>query len=385
MKKNSLILVALSLILCMALPGLALAETTFDGTVVASESVGITAPFGGTINSFKLRQGDQINEGDVIATVETTKVYAPADGVITGVFGQPGDAAEDVVSRVGAVLYIEPTEKYSISADIQYAYNSSDNKYVNIGETVYIHSTSSSYDHEAVGTITAVSGTGYTVETSQGELLMGETVSIYRSSSYDSDTRVGKGTVSRTAEVAVSGSGSILYMHVADGDTVERGDLLFETVTGSLDGLYATSNEIISDVSGVIASVNVNAGSTVAKGDTLVTVYPRDQMQVEIEIDEYDLADIHEGDTMELYFNYDDNSSNTFTTGTVALISHVGTASGTSDVSYYAYIDFTPDENVRLGMTVVANTADADSEDATDSADAAATDSGDTQAVVEAE
>ncbi len=28
-------------------------------------------------------------------------------------------------------------------------------------------------------------------------------------------------------------------MHVKAGDTVERGELLFETVTGTLDGLYA--------------------------------------------------------------------------------------------------------------------------------------------------
>jgi len=122
------------------LPNLALAATTFDGTVVSGEAVSVTAPFGGTVSSFALREGDAIDVGDGIAQVETIKVYAPTDGVVTGVFGQPGDSVSDVVSRVGAVLYIEPAEKYSITADIQYAYNDSDHKYVNIGETVYIHS-----------------------------------------------------------------------------------------------------------------------------------------------------------------------------------------------------------------------------------------------------
>ena len=37
----------------------------------------------------------------------------------------------------------------------------------------------------------------------------------------------------------IKGSGSILKMHIGNGDFVERGELLFETVTGTLDGLYA--------------------------------------------------------------------------------------------------------------------------------------------------
>ncbi|MDD3213681.1 MAG: HlyD family efflux transporter periplasmic adaptor subunit [Eubacteriales bacterium] len=353
--KKKILLAALSLMLSVVLMGSAAAETTFDGTVVSSESVSVTAPFGGTVSSFRLREGDEISVGDVIAEVETTKVYASTNGVVTGVFGQPGDAVDDVVSRVGAVLYIEPDSKYTITADIQKAYSDSDNKYVNIGETVYIESYYSSNGNTAVGTITATSGTTYTVETTSGELLMEETVNLYRSSDYASTSRIGRGTVSRTAEVAVSGSGSILYMHVKDGDAVTRGQLLFETVTGTLDGLYATSNQIVSDVDGIIASVNLSAGSTINKGDTLLTVYPRDEMQVVIEIDEYDLADIHEGDQILLEFNYDD-SDDSMCPGTVSMISHVSASSGTSDVAYKAYIDFTPNDDIRLGMTVLVST-----------------------------
>ncbi|HNW86406.1 MAG TPA: acetyl-CoA carboxylase biotin carboxyl carrier protein subunit [Candidatus Limiplasma sp.] len=381
MKKILSVLFTLAL-LSGVLTGPALAETTFDGTVVSGEAVSVTAPFGGTVSSFKLREGDQINVGDVIAQVETTKVYASTDGVVTGVFGQAGDSVSDVVSRVGAVLYIEPTSKYSITADIQNAYNDSDNKYVNIGETVYIHSYSSSYDHTAVGTITAVSGTTYTVETTEGELLMEETVNIYRDEDYTASSRIGRGTVSRTAEVAVgadsssssssnSGSGSsssaassssgtvnsILTLHVKDGDTVERGQLLYETVTGSLDGLYATSNEIVSDVSGIVASVGASSGSSISKGNTLITVYPRDKMQVEIEIDEYDLVDIQEGDLMSLQFNYSDASTDD-AEGTVSMISNVSASTDTSDVTYKAYVDFIANDKVRLGMTVVATVED---------------------------
>lgn len=386
--KRMISLVVVALLLCTVLPSLALAETTFDGTVISSESVSVTAPFGGTVNSFALKQGDQINVGDVIATVQTTKVYSPQSGLVSGVFGQAGDTVSDVVSRMGAVLYIEPTHKYTITADIQKAYNSSDNKYVNIGEVVYIYSYSSSYDNAAVGVITATSGTTYTVETTDGELMMDETVNIYRDEDYAATSRIGRGTVSRTSEVAVGAEGSsssassvsgtsstsssesILYMHVKDGDTVERGQLLYETVTGTLDGLYATSNEIVSDVSGIVASVSIAAGSSISKGDTLMTVYPRDRMQVEIEIDEYDLEDIKEGDQIELEFNYDD-SANTTAIGRVTLISHVSASTSTSDVTYKAYIDFTADANVRLGMTVVAKIIDSTALDAATDSDEA--------------
>ena len=383
--KRNLLRIALCLALILGLTGSALAETTFDGTVVSGESVSVTAPFGGTVSSFQLRAGDELAVGDVVTEVATTKVYAPVDGVISGLFGQAGDAVEDVAERMGAVLYIEPTRKYSVSASVEKAYNNSDNKYVNIGETVYLKSVYSSNGNTAVGTITAVDGANYTVETTSGELLMEEKVYIYRDSDYTTTSRIGRGTVSRTSAVAVgtadtgstsSSTNSILTIHVQDGDTVTRGQLLYETVTGALDGLYATGNQIVSDEEGIIASVNISAGSTLNKGDTILTLYPKDKMQVSMEIDEYDLADIHEGDTLRLEFDYDDSSNNE-TTGTVALISHVSDSSGSSDAAYMVYIDFTPTEETRLGMTVIVSQPEAEETETTD-AQTDATDAADT-------
>ena len=204
------------------LPLIALAETTFDGTVVAGDAVSVTAPFGGTVSSFSLRAGGLISVGDTVAAIGTTKVYAPGDGTVAGVFAQAGDAVESVNSRWGAVMYIMPTNKYTITADIDKAYNSSETKYVNIGETVYISCTADG-SHTATGIVTAASGNTYTVETTAGALVMEETVYLYRSPDYASTSRIGRGTVGRTAEITVSGSGSTLRMHVKDGDKVSRG------------------------------------------------------------------------------------------------------------------------------------------------------------------
>ncbi len=343
------------LLALLLLPTFALAETTFDGAVVAGDAVSVTAPFGGTVASFSLRSGSRINAGDPVATIGTTKVYASADGTIAGVFAQEGDAVESVQSRWGAVMYIMPTNKYTITADIEKAYNSSETKYVNIGETVYIACTTGS-DHTATGVVTAASGNTYTVETTSGTLMMEETVNIYRTADLAAKSRIGRGTVGRTQEIAVSGSGSILKLHVKDGDTVERGQLLFETVTGTLDGLFATSNQIVSDVSGVVATVNTSAGANVNKGDTLLTVYTMDTLQIEISVNEYDLSAISEGDSVDITFNYDPDRP-TQLTGTVSMISHLSTSQD-SEASYLAYVDFVPDENVRIGMTAVVTTID---------------------------
>lgn len=338
------------------LPAFALAETTFDGKVVASEAVSVTAPFGGTVSSFSLRAGSKIALGDRLATISTGKVYASADGTVTGLFAQEGDNVENVIARYGAVMYVVPQNKYTITADIEKAYNSSDTKYVNIGETLYISCTSDG-DHTAVGTVVSASGTTYTVETETGELLMEETVNLYRDAARTSKTRVGRGTVGRTGEIAVTGSGSILRLHVKDGDAVSRGDLLFETVTGEFDGLYATSEDILSDVTGVVASVNTSAGANINKGDTLITVHTMDALQIEISVGEYDLVSIKEGDTVTISFNYDESKEQQ-TTGTVDMISHLSTSTDDSEASYLAYIDFIPNENVRIGMTAVVSTID---------------------------
>lgn len=334
----------------LLLPLGAQAEITFDGTVVAGESVSVSAPFGGTVSDVAIKAGSEIALGDAICTIETTKVYAPEAGTVCGLFGQPGDAVENVTQRYGAVLYLSPAEKYTISASINKAYNSSETRYVTIGERVYIACTADG-KHTATGIVTGAEGTNYTVETTSGELLMEETVYIYRSPEMESSSRLGQGTVSRTAETAVTGSGSILRIHVSEGEQVERGQLLFETVTGSLDGLYATDNQVLSQVSGIVAQLNASVGGTVNKGDTLLTVYLRESLQVEISVNEYDLAELAEGDTVRLSFTWDEDEAETVE-GTVAMISHVS-SSDSGEAAYKAYITFDPPQETRLGMTVM--------------------------------
>jgi biotin carboxyl carrier protein len=356
-------LIALGIALMLLTPAFAMAQEEFDGNVIQGDTIPVVAPYGGTIQSISLREGAVISVGDAVATMQTTQVLAPEDGTVRGVYCQDGDALDK-----STVLNIAPISKYTIACTIDKAYDEIDNKYVSIGETVYIRNKRDE-TYKAVGVITAVDGSSYTVQTTAGQLYMQDTVYIYRDEDYTSVSRIGSGTVGRTAELAITGSGSLLKLYVQDGDTVERGQLLFETVTGTLDGLGEYSDVVQSDASGIIAEVKVTAGQTVNKGDVLLTIYPQNSYQIAFSVDEDLLSDIKVGDTVNIVFNWQEDAGQSVQ-GTVTGISYVSEDSSTTSTTtaassstsstptYKGYISFTADDTVRLGMSVTISTID---------------------------
>ena len=349
-------LLALVLAMTMALGFIACAKAdvalSYQGVVVAGETIPVTAAFGGRVSGLKLRKGDLIAKGDVIAEIATTLNYAPLEGTVTGIYAAEGDDAEAIAGRYGAVMYIEPTNRYTIKATTEKAYNKSENKYIHLGEKVYLSCTADG-THQGVGMVAGLTDDGYTVEVTGGEFYMGETVGIYRKSDYAAESRIGRGTVGRTAPVAVKGSGSVLKLHVENGDFVERGELLFETVDGLLDGLYAPDGRVTAPVTGVVASVDTASGESVSKGASVIKVYPTESMQIELSIPEEDVFEITEGIPVEIEFYWDNDESMNYK-GVISSISHLSEeTSGSEKTSYKAYVTFQPDERVRLGMSVI--------------------------------
>ena len=286
--------------------GAGLAEMVFDGVVTGGDAQFVLAPFGGVMDEVNVRVGDRVQPGQVLASIQTTRVYADVEGKISGVFGREGDATEGVSERYGGVLFIEPTNKYTIAASTEKAYNRSENKFIHVGETVYLKCTSDG-SHRGTGVVTGMGEKAgeYNVEVTGGEFYIAETVSIYRRSDYAESSRIGRGTVAAAKVVPIKGSGSILKMHVANGDFVERGELLFETVTGGLDGLYAPGNEIVCEVSGIVASVDAGAGASVEKGGKILSIYPDDATRIEMQVRESDLGLVREGMKVDIEFNWD--------------------------------------------------------------------------------
>ncbi len=349
MKKH--ILPAVLAMALMMLPAAHAETISLSGTVQPAEETVAYATAGGTIESVYITAGQKVSKGDALLKLATEKVYATQSGTITGVFAQTGDDADTATEDYGGVMYMEGDVRFTLSASTSNAYKSAATKYVHIGESVYLVNTSDS-TLTGTGVITAVSGTSYTVEVTEGNFTSSEKYDIYREESHVSTSRIGRGTVSRTDPVAVTGSGTIVSMSVKDGDYVEKGQLLFETLTGTANGGAAPSATLYAEEDGIVEAVNVSAGSTLTKGDAVATICKTEKLCMEAEINEADLAYLSVGDTVDMTFTWNEEAT---VTGRVSSIAYTATEDASS-VTYTVHIDFVPDETVRLGMTATIDT-----------------------------
>lgn len=123
----------------------------------------------------------------------------------------------------------------------------------------------------------------------------------------------------------------------------------------------------MADASGIVSALNCEVGGSVSGGARVATIDPVGDLQLQIDVGEADLPYIHEGDKVTIRFNWDDGE--TAYEGSVFAISYAadgqqvdqasGGASGASsgEAVYAAYVSFTPDENIRLGMTATVSVA----------------------------
>lgn len=347
----------IAFVLCVLLTGAsALADTvTMNGTVVATGSETITSAAGGKVEQVLASAGDHVSAGDVLATIATTKVYAQQDGTAY-IFGEPGDAAETVITRYGAVAYVEPACTYTISASTKNAYDKEENRIVHPGETVYLRAY---LDQKRTGTglITIIDGSSYTVEVVSGDFNTDETVLVYRDAAFAVDSRLGKGTISRAALIAYEGTGSIVSYAVQDGQTVKKGDLLFETVEGEFIPGAAISCDVLAPVDGVLTAVNVTEGSSLSAEGSVATLNPDAGMRVEATVPESELEHIAVGGKVKVEFTYVRDGEMVLT-GVVEKISLLAAEASedTEEASYTVTIRLDSTENVRYGMNVVVTT-----------------------------
>ena len=322
-----------------------------EGTVEPGKAVAVTAPFGGVLLDTPLDAGDIVQIGDVLHTIQTTKVYAPFDGTVGSVGLRAGDEAARVQERYGALMYIEPASPYVISTTTANAHDAPENYTVHVGETVYLRSTET-HARTGAGFVTLVEGRKYSVEVTGGNLRLDEHVHIYRSGEYAGRTRIGSGRTRRNADVAIAAEGGAVYrVHVEQGDAVKRGDLLLELVTGAIPMQELPENRVRAQVNGVVASVDAAAGETVAKNQRLSTLYPFDHFRVAAPISESDLPYVEIGDAVRIELA----DARASLRGTVADISGLNTAAPAGDADaagYTVYIDFPRDEGMRQGMNV---------------------------------
>lgn len=314
MKKLSVfsaLLLALTLLCAGAL------AATANATIVAPDTVKITAPFAGTLLPFDLTATQEIAAGETLFELDTVPVYATQDGTVAAVFASAGDDASGVQSRYGALAVIEPTLPLYIDANTDQAYDDDDNRYLHAGETLYLKCG----NEKGTGRVTGVSGKHYTVEILTGSYDVDDTVRCFRESTTPSDSETGRGKVKRYDDVSVLAEGRVAKVHVKPGDSVRVGDLLFEMIDAQ--SARNATPVITAPAAGAVSAVYVTSGAQVYRGALLCEIANLSTLELSVEVDELDLEKIKVGSV--LSFTLDAYAGQTFS-GAVTEIRPIGAA-----------------------------------------------------------
>lgn len=325
---------------------------TMNGTVVSTHTETVTAALGGAVGQVHVTAGDHVSAGEKLVTLNAEKVYALEDGTVR-LFGEVGDSADSLSSRYGAVAYIEPARQYTVSASTKNAYDAEKNKTIHPGESVYLKSVSNS-KNTGTGIVTSVSGTSFNIEMISGSLENGEAAYVYRNAAYTATSRIGRGTVSHQDPVAYSGSGIIVSYKVENGSKVKKGDVLFETLSGSYANQIGDLCEITAERDGVIASISLNKGGTLAAGDTVAEFYADSDLRIQATVTEADLQSFQVGDKVTATFTYLDSGEYTVD-GVIEKISRTSASvdEETNEASYSVLIRPESTERLYYGMNAV--------------------------------
>lgn len=124
----------------------------------------------------------------------------------------------------------------------------------------------------------------------------------------------------KTQTVSAEAGGTVKNIYAAQNAQVKKGDRLFK-----LDG----GETVKADMDGEITSLTIEEGSVVSVGQTIATITDMSRLNVEVEIDEYDIAAAQAGAEVEVRVLATDQ----VVMGRIASVDKNGTASG--DLSYY--------------------------------------------------
>lgn len=280
-----------ALLSCLALLAAAPASAfVWQGTVTARETLEIRAGADGVLESFDLKVGQAVTEGETVGAIRKTMLFAPVDGTVTAVYAREGEKPDG-----GLVLTIEPTSLYTVYCSVKKAKRSVDNTLVHGGDRVWIRC-SQDGSHRAMGRIILVDGDEYRVEVQGGDLFVGESVFVYREGSYSDSDLIGTGTVLQTAAVKCETDGVVLSLSVSAGERVERGQLLCCAAS-------TEKTEVTSRVSGWVTELSAQEGDSVKEEATLARVAT--QTRVNVTADLSDRAALRAGTALS-YWRADD-------------------------------------------------------------------------------
>lgn len=232
------------------------------------------------------------------------------------------------------------------------------------GETVYLRCYKDG-KHTGKGILAKVENSQYTVIVTEGEFSKNETVSIYRDEAYSDSSRIGRAKVDTDDLIASNGEGYLVKFHVTSGMKVEKGTLLYETISGDFaPGAVQTSN-VVSPVDGIISAVYVDTGADLigavatdeesavsADPHVIASIYPDSCLRVVAYAPESILNEIHVNDMVLVSCQYIENMAEPVI-GTVEKISRIPSSEESGIEAHYAvYITVTDASCFYYGMNV---------------------------------
>lgn len=330
-------------LLCLCLMAGAHAETIMlDGRVEANGFLPLFSSIEGYVENVYVQPGERIAGGAPILSVETNKVYAPMDGTVSGILSVQGDMVQ------GEVLVVEAEYPLIATCTFSKAHKSNETMTVQKGETVYLRCiTSDSPRRTGTGIILHETDGGYTVQVTDGNLLANDNVQVYRQENFNYASCIGSGQVAFAAKGRVTASGMLLALHVKNGQVVEKGDLLLETLVVEENPQLTPSSDLTVAEECIVAELNVSIGQSITLGQQVATVIPVKDVCVKVMAEEADLALLPVGQEVTISLNALPAKEYP---GKVESISYLPEDASARVMLYEVTIRFPADEDVRLMM-----------------------------------
>lgn len=353
-----------------------------SGSLEASDEVSVLAPMPGTVGEWYFKEGDEVQEGDILGVMDTDQCdtdiddlkekietlqssienyedeldnsveYSPIDGVVKEAYVQAGSDVSYINQVYGHYMVLAPDTTMTVTFSPSGGYAEDEGDYVIID--------AEGYDN-VVGQVVSVGGGNSTAEF-DAYIPSGTQATILDISG---EEEIGSGTLACKDEVTISSNNKVAAVYAQAGQSVTKGQKLLKydsSVTGSIESkqkdladaeeelaeLEAASPEIIATADGVLTSIN---NGDLTMGLTAAQISPLDAMDLVVSIDELDIAEIQEGQTATI--SIDALPDNTYT-GTVTRISQVGSASG-GVTTYDVTLTINNTDGIRLGMNASAD------------------------------
>ena len=144
----------------------------------------------------------------------------------------------------------------------------------------------------------------------------------------------------RSQTLTAQAADTVKTVYVVQNERVKKDDRLYKTESGLT---------VRAGIDGEVTGLYVSEGDVIAPGETTAEIIDLDHLEVRLSVDEYDVAAMTPGKSVEVTVLALDRTY----AGTVTALDKNGTASG--DLSYYtAYVDLADAQDVYPGMQVSA-------------------------------